>query len=140
MTRAPTTRAIPVKDVCTPPFRATMRMNVPLTHAIPPPDVLMYPSRVTMMICVPQTPVYLARDVRTPRLVATITMHVLMIIAHSPLVVPMFNLPLRIATILTHVPEITVTLVSDVTTPIHLVNATIQMPAQLILATQILVA
>jgi len=135
MTLVPTTHAIPVKVVFTPLFRATMRMNVPLTHAIPPADVLMYPYRVTMMICVPQTPVYLARDVLPPRLVATITMHVLTIIAHFPLDVPMFHLPLRIATIRTHVPEITATLVPDVTTQINLANATIQMPAQLIVVT-----
>jgi len=140
MTHVPTTRAIHVKDVCTPLFRATMRMNVPLMLAIPPSVVLIHPFPVMIVICVLMTLVLLARVVRIPRSVATITMRAPTIIAQLPLGVPMSHLRLRIATIKTHVPEITATLVSDVTTPIHLMNAMIQMPAQLIAVTLFLVA
>jgi len=47
----------------------------------------------------------------------------------------MFLLPFRIATIKTHVPEITATLVPDVTTQIYPVNVTIQVPARTIVVT-----
>jgi len=118
MTHVPMTRAIPVKDVNTALFRATMRMNVPLTPATPPLAVRMYPLCVMIVICVPMTPVRLARVVRTPRSVATITTRAHTIIAQLPQGVPMSHLRLRIATIKMPVPEITAILVPDVTTQI----------------------
>jgi len=76
----PTTRVIPALDVCTPRYRAMMRMNVQLILAIPHADVPMHLSLVTIVIVVPQTIVQLSLDVPTPRSVATIKTHALMII------------------------------------------------------------
>jgi len=140
ITHVPTTRVIPAKDVYTPLFRATMRMNVPLTNAIPPADVLIYPSRVTIVICAPPTPVHLALDVRTPRSVATITTPALMIIVNATQAVPMSLLLHLIVTMVMSVPMITAIRAKDVITQPLGVNAMMQMPARMIAVTRYLVA